>query len=169
MQTQKVLILLVKVAVKFRVLQISKILNTDTNRVFPIPFKVMYVSLRYTQFEKQFRSKQIQLLVWGEPKIFPSKCFFFLIKCTTRSFMLNTMMENENKRFANISIPFLLIFVMKLIAQINILFFPKLKVLAWSDLKYINKRNHPLLSKSKLKYLVYCQVFWIKVWGLQNQ
>ena len=83
--------------------------------------------------------------------------------------MLNTMMENENKRFANISIPFLLIFIMKLIAQINILFFPKLKVLPWSDLKYINKRNHPLLSKSKLKYLVYCQVFWIKVWGLQNQ
>ena len=83
--------------------------------------------------------------------------------------MLNTMMVNENKRFANTSIPFVILFIMKLIAQINILFFPKLKVLAWSDLKYINKRNHPLLSKSKLKYLVYCQVFWIKVWGLQNQ
>ena len=43
--------------------------------------------------------------------------------------MLNTMMENENKRFANISIPFVILFIMKLIAQINILFFPKLKVL----------------------------------------
>ena len=44
-------------------------------------------------------------------------------------FMLNTMMEKENKRFSNISIPFLRLFMMKLIAQINILFFPKLKVL----------------------------------------
>ena len=30
--------------------------------------------------------------------------------------MLNTMMENENKRFANISIPFVIFFIMKLIA-----------------------------------------------------
>ena len=37
--------------------------------------------------------------------------------------MLNTMMENENKRFADISIPFLKLFVMKLIAQINIIYF----------------------------------------------
>ena len=43
--------------------------------------------------------------------------------------MLNIMMENENKRFANISIPFLTLFIIKLIAQINILFSPKLKVL----------------------------------------
>ena len=42
--------------------------------------------------------------------------------------MLNNMMENENKRFANISIPFLILFITKLNAQINILFFPKLKV-----------------------------------------
>ena len=43
--------------------------------------------------------------------------------------MLNTMMENETTPFTNISIPFLMLFVMKLIAQINILFPPKLKVL----------------------------------------
>ena len=43
--------------------------------------------------------------------------------------MLNTMMEYENKRFADISIPFLILFIMKLIAQINILLFLKLKVL----------------------------------------
>ena len=43
--------------------------------------------------------------------------------------MLNTMMENENKSSANISIPFVKHFVMKLIAQINIFFFAKLKVL----------------------------------------
>ena len=59
------------------------------------------------------------------------------MKRITRSFiMLNTMMENENTSFANISIPFLLFsfsiivfnmmkllvifFIMKLIAQINI-------------------------------------------------
>ena len=38
--------------------------------------------------------------------------------------MLNTMMGNENKRFANISIPFLRsawsTIIMKLIAQINV-------------------------------------------------
>ena len=41
--------------------------------------------------------------------------------------MLNTMMENENKLFASISILFLITFVMKLIAKIKILIFPKLK------------------------------------------
>ena len=44
-------------AVKFRILQISKILNTDVNKIFAIPFKAMYVSLRYIKTEKQFRSK----------------------------------------------------------------------------------------------------------------
>ena len=38
---------LVKTAVKFRILQISEILNTDTNRIFPITFQVMYISLKY--------------------------------------------------------------------------------------------------------------------------
>ena len=45
--------------------------------------------------------------------------------------MLNTMMENESKYFCNnksISVPFHLLFIMKLIAQIKIHFFPKLKV-----------------------------------------
>ena len=32
---------------KFIYLQISKILNTDTNRIFPIPFKVKYMFLRH--------------------------------------------------------------------------------------------------------------------------
>ena len=54
--------------------------------------------------------------------------------------MLNTTMENENKRFASISIPFLILFMMKLIAQIEDI-----------CLKYTNKRNNSLLSKSKLK------------------
>ena len=45
--------------------------------------------------------------------------------------MLNTMMENKNKYFCNkknISVPFLILFIMKLIAQIKIYFCPKLKV-----------------------------------------
>ena len=71
--------------------------------------------------------------------------------------MLNTMMENENKLFASISILFLILFIMKLIAKIKIC------------LKYTHKVNNPLLSKSALKYQVYCQVFWIEVWRLQNQ
>ena len=42
--------------------------------------------------------------------------------------MLNTIMENENKRFTNILTPFLILFIMKLIAKINT-FFPRLRVL----------------------------------------
>ena len=38
--------------------------------------------------------------------------------------MLNTKMENETKRFADISIPFVVLFIMKLISQIDILFLP---------------------------------------------
>ena len=68
--------------------------------------------------------------------------------------MLNTMMENENKRFANISIPFAILFIRKLIAQINILF----SLIEGTCLIYINKRNNPLLSKCTLKYPVYCEV-----------
>ena len=69
----------------------------------------MLISLRYTQFENQFRSKQIRLLVWGEPK--EDAC-----------------------------------------------------------LKYRKKINdNPLLSRSTLKCLVYCQVFWVEVRGLQEQ
>ena len=30
---------------KFKNIQISKFLNTDTYRIFPIPFKVMYISV----------------------------------------------------------------------------------------------------------------------------
>ena len=42
--------------------------------------------------------------------------------------MLNTVMENENNRFASISILFLMLFMTKLIDQFKMLFFPKLKV-----------------------------------------
>ena len=34
-------------AMKFRNLQASKILNTNTNRIYPVPFEVMYISSRY--------------------------------------------------------------------------------------------------------------------------
>ena len=43
--------------------------------------------------------------------------------------MRNTMMEKENKRLTNISTLLVILFIMNLITQINILFFPKLKVL----------------------------------------
>ena len=42
--------------------------------------------------------------------------------------MLNTIMENEKKRFADISIPFLILLIMRLISQIKVLFFPKFKL-----------------------------------------
>ena len=60
-----------------------------------------------------------------------AKAFFLLIKSGTRSFMLNTMMENGNKHFANILIPSVKLFIIKLIAQINIIFF-----LNWRYLSY---------------------------------
>ena len=37
-----------------------------------------------------------------------------------------------NKRFASISIPFLILFIMKLIVQIEILFSTELKVYVWN-------------------------------------
>ena len=126
MQTLEALIFLVKAAMKFRVLQISKILNTDTSRIFPIPFKLMYVSLSYTLFEKQFAVSRSGYFVCSEPNNFHQQ-MLFLIKSITRNFMFNTIMENENKRFASISVPFLILFIMKLIAGIKN-FFPKLKV-----------------------------------------
>ena len=52
----KVQIFLVIKAVKFRNLQISNILTTDANIIFPIPFKVMYIYLRYFVWKK-YRSK----------------------------------------------------------------------------------------------------------------
>ena len=45
--------------------------------------------------------------------------------------------------------------------------FSKLKVLLWNNNKKIN--NNPLLSKSTLKYLGYCQIFWVEVQRLQDQ
>ena len=42
MQTLKSLSFLVKAAMKIRNLQISKILNIDTNRIFPVPFPVPF-------------------------------------------------------------------------------------------------------------------------------
>ena len=38
--------ILVKTTVKFRNAEINKILNTNANRVFPVAFKIMYISLR---------------------------------------------------------------------------------------------------------------------------
>ena len=60
----------VKAAVKFSVLKISKLLNTDTKRIFPIPFKFMYISLRYTV------SRSGYLYVVNKAT-FASKCFSF--------------------------------------------------------------------------------------------
>ena len=49
---EKFYFFLLKMTLMFRNLQISKILNTDKKRIFPIPLKVMYITLRYTYFEK---------------------------------------------------------------------------------------------------------------------
>ena len=97
-------------AVKFRNLQISKIPNTDTSRIFPIPFKVMHISLRLYSLKNNSA-------VWVEPKVFP----YFLL----------------NWRY-------------------------------FSEI-YKKRNNNPLLSKSTLRNLVFCQVFWVEVWRLNDQ
>ena len=80
MQTLESLLFLVKKAVKFRNLQISKILNTNTNRIFPIPFKVMYISLRYTKFEEHSAASRSCSLYGVNQKFSLTNTFFFLIE-----------------------------------------------------------------------------------------
>ena len=65
---------LMKMAIK-----ISKCLNSVTNRIFVIAFKVMEIFLRFTEVGKQFHSKSIRLFVWAEPKTFLNKGFYFFL------------------------------------------------------------------------------------------
>ena len=79
-----------KTAVKFKTLQFSKILDINTNRIFLIPFKFMYKSLGYTQFENPFRSKQIRLIRWDKQKI-----------SLTNAFVLFFYMEGISLKYNN--------------------------------------------------------------------
>ena len=74
MQTLESLSFLLKKSVKFRNLQIIKILNTDTNIICPIHFKVMYIPLSYSWFEKQFHS--LLPLFWIEVWCLQNQCIF---------------------------------------------------------------------------------------------
>ena len=65
---------LMKMAIK-----ISKCLNSVTNRIFVIAFKVMEICLRFTEVGKQFHSKSIRLSIWAEPKTFLNKGFYFFL------------------------------------------------------------------------------------------
>ena len=63
---------------KFRNLQISKILNTDKNRIVPINFKdITYLYEVYIVWK--IFSQQVHPVIWGEPKIFPNKYFCFFL------------------------------------------------------------------------------------------
>ena len=55
-------------------------------------------------------------------------------------------MKNENKHFTNISISFLILFIMKLIAQINILFLDHVPY-SWHMARFCNS-EHQLLKNS---------------------
>ena len=131
MHTLESLIVLVKTAVKVRCLQISKILKTDTKDFFQY-LSGLYMYLWGIHSFKSNSALSRSSYLYGANRKFSLSNAFFLIKSLTRNFMLNTMMENGNKFFANISISFLILFIMKLIAQIKILFFSKLKVLFWN-------------------------------------
>ena len=119
-----------KVAVKFRNLQVSKILNTDKNRLLQYLSRLCTYLWGIHCLKNNSAVSRSDCLYGVNQKYSQAKAFSFLIKSITRSFVLNTMIDNENKRFTNISISFLILFIMKLIAQINILFFLKWKYLS---------------------------------------
>ena len=60
---------------------------TPIQTIIPIFFKLIYISLRYTWFGKQFCCKKIYLFVWINPKLFYDKCFciFSELKVLLRS------------------------------------------------------------------------------------
>ena len=135
-QTLESLLSLVKTAVKFRNLHISKTLNTDKTEFFPYLSRLCTYLWGIHSLKKKSAVSRSSYL-YGVNRTFSlANTFFFFIKSITRSLMLNTMMEKEKQCFANMSIP-------------------KPKVLFWN----IYIKNNPLLSKSMLKYLVYCQIF----------
>ena len=53
---------------------------TDTNRIFPIPFKVMDVSLDKQSLKNDSAVSKTGYLYKGEPKFFLYKCFCFFLK-----------------------------------------------------------------------------------------
>ena len=63
---------LVKKAVKFRNLQISKIFNIDINRTFAIPFKIMYISLKQS-LRNNFVVNMHPVTCMGKIKNFPQQ------------------------------------------------------------------------------------------------
>ena len=111
---------LVKTAVKFRNLQISKVLNTDTNR-----FSQFFSRLCTYLWDIHSLKNKPALSIFGY------------------SYGVNQ----------NVSLT-------------STLIFSKLKVLLWTIKR---RNNNPLLSKSTLKYLAYCQVFRVEVRRLQDQ
>ena len=65
-----------KTVAKVRNLQISKILNTDANRVFLIPFKIMFTS-RYSF--KNCCSKWLIVVIWVNQKFSLTNVFCFFL------------------------------------------------------------------------------------------
>ena len=111
---------LAKTATKLRNLQIRKTLNTDSNKFFSIPFKIMCISFLWDMHSLKNNS-------------------------TVSRFGYS---YEVNQNFPE-----------------QVLCFTKLKVHLWN----IEKSNNTLLSKFRLKYLVYCQVFCVEVRCLQDQ
>ena len=67
---ENLILYLMKMAVNFRRLQISKILNTDANRIFPVIFKYAFLD----------KPVVIYLgLPMGKSKFFLKKCFCFFL------------------------------------------------------------------------------------------
>ena len=113
---------LVKAAVKYRNLQISKILNTDITEFFQHLSRLCTYLWGIHSLNNNSAVKRSGYLYVVNQKYSLVNVFFFLIKSITRSFMLNIMMENENNRFANISIPFVILFIYFVFIYFYVLF-----------------------------------------------
>ena len=79
--------------IEFRNLQISKILNTDINRIFLIPFKVRYISLRCTYFENNSGVSRSGYLYGVNQKLSLTKLSFFFVNWRYSS----EIWKNKNK------------------------------------------------------------------------
>ena len=112
MQILENLTFLMKAVVKFRVLQISKILKSIQTELFQyLSSSFTYLWVIHSLKSNSAGSRSGCLSVVNQT-IFPTKLFSLTrnqkkSKSITRNFMLNTTMENKNKRFTCISIPFL--------------------------------------------------------------
>ena len=89
---------------KFRSLELyrfSKIVNSDTDRIFPIPFKVLYISLRYYSSKDNSGVHASIYLQWVGKKILLHMlfCFFSKLKVLLWYVMKNPLLSKSALKY----------------------------------------------------------------------